>query len=310
MIGHWTRGATASGLGLAATLLLVVAGCGGQGERVDDAVVTTEPGTAASAPAAAAPGGEAATPESTSTAPAVVDTGATGGYGTLKGQVVFDGDPPTLPPLREKGKAEKDPEFCASMDAIPDQRLVVDPETKGVKFALVYIRQLKGKVNPEVESAAKDAEAEFDQHGCVFEPHVMGLFKGQTLVLKSSDPVGHNVNIKVENNASNIAVPANAALPPTDLKQTSSKPGEVVCDIHPWMKAWWMVNSNPYITVTDEKGNYELKNVPAGTQKVVVWSEAVHPGFVTPGSGEVVAIKADAETEHTFHIKPAQVKVK
>ena len=36
-----------------------------------------------------------------------------------------------------------------------------------------------------------------------------------------------------------------------------------------------MVLDNPYFAVTDAKGNFEIKNVPAGTQKVVVWQEAV-----------------------------------
>ena len=36
-----------------------------------------------------------------------------------------------------------------------------------------------------------------------------------------------------------------------------------------------MVLDNPYFAVTDDKGNFEIKNVPAGTQKVVVWQEAV-----------------------------------
>ena len=48
----------------------------------------------------------------------------------------------------------------------------------------------------------------------------------------------------------------------------------MTCDIHPWMKAYWMVLDNPYFAVTDDKGNFEIKNVPAGTQKVVVWQEA------------------------------------
>ena len=55
-------------------------------------------------------------------------------------------------------------------------------------------------------------------------------------------------------------------------------PGQVICDIHPWMTAWWMVLDNPYFAVTDENGNFEIKNVPAGTQKVVVWQEAVSKG--------------------------------
>ena len=36
-----------------------------------------------------------------------------------------------------------------------------------------------------------------------------------------------------------------------------------------------MVLDIPYFAVTDDKGNFEIKNAPAGTQKVVVWQEAV-----------------------------------
>ena len=54
------------------------------------------------------------------------------------------------------------------------------------------------------------------------------------------------------------------------------------------------------------KGYYEIKNVPAGTQKVVVWQEAV--GFVTPASGEEVTIKANDSTIKDFTIDPAKVR--
>ena len=56
-----------------------------------------------------------------------------------------------------------------------------------------------------------------------------------------------------------------------------------------------MVVDHPYIAVTDAKGNFEIKNVPAGTQKVVVWQEAV--GFVTAPSGEDVTIKPNDTTD-------------
>ena len=36
-----------------------------------------------------------------------------------------------------------------------------------------------------------------------------------------------------------------------------------------------MVLDHPYFAVTDAKGYFEIKNAPAGTQKVVVWQEAV-----------------------------------
>jgi hypothetical protein len=72
------------------------------------------------------------------------------------------------------------------------------------------------------------------------------------------------------------------------------------------MEAYWMVVDHPYITVTDDKGYFEIKNAPAGTQKIVVWQEAV--GFVTPGSGEDVNIKANDTTTKDFNIDPARVR--
>ena len=69
-----------------------------------------------------------------------------------------------------------------------------------------------------------------------------------------------------------------------------------------------MVLDNPYFAVTDDKGNYEIKNVPAGTQKVVVWQEAVQGGFVTPGSGDEVTVKANDTTTKDFKIDAGKVR--
>ena len=74
------------------------------------------------------------------------------------------------------------------------------------------------------------------------------------------------------------------------------------------MTAWWMVLDSPYFAVTDEKGDFEIKNVPAGTQKVVVWQEAVAKGgFVTPSSGEDINIKANDTTAKDFTIDPTKL---
>jgi hypothetical protein len=72
------------------------------------------------------------------------------------------------------------------------------------------------------------------------------------------------------------------------------------------MLAYWLVLDNPYFAVTDANGNFEIKNVPAGTQKVVVWQEATL--FVTPPTGEDVAIKANDTTAKSFTIDPSKVK--
>ena len=72
------------------------------------------------------------------------------------------------------------------------------------------------------------------------------------------------------------------------------------------MLAYWLVLDHPYFAVTDENGNFEIKNAPAGTQKVVVWQEAA--GYVTAASGESVNIKPNDTTTQEFKIDPAKVK--
>jgi hypothetical protein len=292
------------GMSLAATLAAALAGCGGSGP--EDAVAIPEPNTSitSSAPTAKSSGapsaaGSAAPASSSSATPVKAE-----GWGTLKGTVVFGGDPPPVPVLVEKGKANKNPEVCATDASIVSERLLVDGATKGVKFALVYLPRPTA-VNDDAKKAALSATVEFDQKKCVFEPHVLGFMAGAPVELKSSDPLNHNVDSKLRNTTFNTNIAGGQTFKPP-VSGRELRPGKVVCDIHPWMEAWWMVVDHPYIAVTDAKGNFEIKNVPAGTQKVVVWQEAAD--FVTAPSGDDVTIKPNDTTVQDFKIDPAKVK--
>lgn len=312
----WTRKSIASGLGLATTLFLFVPGCGGKSSEVGEAVVVSEPGvpppsaggsapaTTSTAPAATAPSTTAATASTPSTPSAPVKAE---GWGTLKGQVTLSGNSPAPKELRAKGKAEKDPTVCAKDAPIMNERLIVDGATKGVKNVLVYIPK-PSTVNEEAKSKATTAKIDFDQEKCIFKPHVLAVETGTTIELKNSDPVNHNINSRLKNNGFNKLLSANQQQEQL-VNALERTPGELTCDIHPWMKAYWMVLDNPYFAVTDEKGNFEIKNVPAGTQKVVVWQEAVAPnGFVTAPTGEGIDIKANDTTSKSFTIDAGKLR--
>jgi hypothetical protein len=308
MITSWIRKPALLGLSLGATLTLAVFGCGGQGSDSSDAVVVPDStvGPAPKAGAGAPAGGgaaartEAAAPAPTSTAPVKAE-----GFGTIKGQVTFAGDPPAPKILFEKGKAAKDPDVCAKDAPLVSERLVVDGATKGVRNVLVYLSRPTA-VSEEARKAASAVSVVFDQIKCVFEPHVLGVLANSPIALKSSDPINHNINAKLkQSNAFNqlLSPQGKAEYTPSSPERT---PAEVTCDIHPWMKAWWMVFDHPYFAVTDAKGYFEIKNAPAGTQKFVVWQEAVDKnGFITAPSGEEVVIKAndsvvkDVKLEHS-----------
>jgi len=302
---RWTQKCAVWGLSLAATLAAAMVGCGGGTPETSDAVAIPEPNVSltSSAPAAktaASPSaaGAAASTSTTSAAPVPAE-----GWGTLKGQVVFGGDPPAVSVLVEKGKAAKNPEWCAKDNPIPNERLVVDPATKGVKNVLVYLSRPTA-VNEDAKKAAAGATVFFDQKNCTYEPHVLGLMTGVPVDLKSSDPLSHNIDVKLKNSTFNQLIGGGQTIKFTPSAAERS-PGPVICDVHPWMSAWWMVVDHPYIAVTDAKGNFEIKNVPAGTQKVVVWQEAVR--FVTAPSGQDVTIKANDTTAQGFTIDPTKV---
>ncbi|QEH36867.1 hypothetical protein OJF2_54520 [Aquisphaera giovannonii] len=299
------------GLSLGATLMVAVFGCGGTASDSSDAIVTPTTPPASSGPkVAAAPTGgsssNASAPAASSSAAAAAPVKAEG-YGTLKGQVVFAGDPPAPKVLFEKGKAAKDPEVCAKDSPILSESLVVDGGTKGVKNVLVYLSK-PTSVSDDAKKAMTAATVLFDQNKCVFEPHVLGMMTGTPITLKSSDPVNHNINAKLKASAFNqlLAPQAKQEFTPSAAERT---PGEVTCDIHPWMKAWWMVFDHPYFAVTDSKGYFEIKNAPAGTQKVVVWQEGLDKnGFLTAPSGEDVVIKANDAVVHDFKLEPSRLR--
>ena len=297
-------------MGLTASLAMsAMVGCGDK-KAEDDAVVTAAPGETNAGGGVSSPN-TSAKPDAVKSdkvedsKPAAADAAVKAeGWGTLKGKIVFEGTAPEPKILVGKGdQSKKDPAVCAAAE-IKSQRLVVDPKTKGVKYALIYIPK-PTEINPEALSAAKSAKPVFDQKNCVFEPHVLAVLAGTTVEVQSKDTVSHNVNSKVQNNAFNYSLTAGSKKD-TPVNPTRA-PGKLVCDIHDWMSAYWYVSDkSPYFVVTGEDGSFELKNVPAGTQKVVAWQEST--GLLTPTAGVAVNIKPNDTVEQTFTITPDKVK--
>jgi plastocyanin len=316
MDARWFRKPAWLGLGLSATLTVAVAGCGGQGGESGDAMLVNSPDAKFTPKSSAAPTATATAPAGGGSTAGTVggSTGGTAtapttaakveGWGTLKGRVVYGGDPPQPKVEIAAGKAPKDPEVCAKSGPILSERLVVDTGTKGVKNAFVYLMR-PSAVNEDAKKAVATAKVEFDQKNCTFIPHAMAVMAGATVTLKSSDPVPHNVNFQLRELKQNTVLsPGQSTALPVSNREPS--PGQVTCNIHPWMSSYWMVLDHPYFAVTDDQGNFEIKNAPAGRQRVVVWQEAVGP--VTKSSGDDVEIKANETTTREFTLDPAKIR--
>jgi hypothetical protein len=217
------------------------------------------------APAVAAAGGA----QAGAAAPA-----AAGGFGTLKGRVIFQGAVPKLEPLT--AQAETKEAICAKA-GIPNDRLIVG-EGNGVANVFIFLPKAPAGVPVPPPSGEP---VKFDQKNCRFFPHALVLRAGQDLKILNSDSVSHNTHTyaqRSDTNFNKIIPPHNETGEDFKYSQSESKPAEVKCDIHSWMRAYHLPLDHPWGAVTGPNGEYEIKNVPAGDQKFQVWHEAAGGG--------------------------------
>lgn len=187
-------------------------------------------------------------------------------WGTLKGRFVYGGTPPAVLEL----KADKDVEVCGKHKLFVEELVVGDD--KGIANVVVFVRDKKVKVHPDLAGAASEPIV-LDNKDCRFEPHVAFVQVGQPLVIRNSDSIGHNSNIQtIKNAASNNLIAAGSDTSVT-FKSDEAVPAQVTCNIHPWMKAWVVIRDNPYCGISKADGTFEIPNLPAGELELQFWHE-------------------------------------
>jgi hypothetical protein len=191
------------------------------------------------------------------------------GTATIAGSVKFVGEAPRLRAIDMAGADEK----CAGLhggERVKPETVVVN-ENGTLQNVFVWVKTgLQGRSFPMPEG-----DALLDQKGCLYQPHVQGMRKGQSLSIKTSDPTAHNVHgyAKV-NRPFNRSQPAGAAdVSVQMLRDEVGPPMKVKCDIHPWMNAYVAVVDHPYFAVTGPDGSFELAKLPPGTYTIEAWHE-------------------------------------
>src|SRR5262249_50621952 len=198
---------------------------------------------------------------------------------------------------------------------------------KGVANVVVWLRPPDGKFFkiPADQQSRKD-EVKIDQPFCAFEPHVVAMYTyfwdpeskklkktGQTFRVLNSAEFPHNTNITPSNTLANtgkneIIQPKKDmsydAKPDVESKQGGEELLNVACNIHQWMNGKALVFDHPYFAVTDAKGEYEIKNAPAGAEVVVAYWHETFPGNRVKQAAKTdkVTIKAGDTTTKDFMV--------
>ncbi len=190
------------------------------------------------------------------------------GEGKISGTVKLDG---TAPHMRGIDMS-KDP-YCSKIHASDPAKMetVVVGSGGGLEHVVLYISEgLTGGALTQVPTE----EPVFDQKGCVYSPHVLGLDVNQKFKVTTSDQTAHNIHPNPNPMTGNI--PWNQSQPPgAPAVEKSWKAAEMIpvqCNIHPWMHGWFAVVKGPYAT-TDASGAYTIDNVPPGSYTVTAWQE-------------------------------------
>jgi hypothetical protein len=225
-------------------------------------------------------------------------------WGTVKGRIVYDGIPPARKVI-DKAQADAKCVACAAMGKTLDNEWVVDPKTKGVRGVMVWLLHESGNFDRAIPIhpalAKPEPKVVLDQPCCLFEPRLLGMRAGQTLVCRNSAKFPHNVKIDgVDDNPGLNQL----VQPGTELEVkgwTASRFAvPVSCTLHPWMSARIRVFDHPYFTLTNDRGEFEIKNAPAGKFRIVVWNNqwlVSDPKKETGAAGIPLEIRPDGVTD-------------
>ena len=187
--------------------------------------------------------------------------------GTLIGKVLLKAEAPRPKPISMEAE-----EACAALHKKPVfDESVVTGKRNGLANVFVYVKTgLEGKV-----FAPAPEPVLLDQRGCRFHPRVLGLRVNQTLSVKNSDPVSHNVHPKPHNNRDWNQQQSPRA---PDLQRRFARPDVMIpvrCDVHRWMKAYIGVVDHPFFAVTDTAGAFAIRQLPPGRYTVAAWHETL-----------------------------------
>ncbi len=181
--------------------------------------------------------------------------------GSIEGVVEYAGATVPKDPIL---KLSSETKYCGN--SLPTEKYVI--KDRKIKNVVVYIEEVRaGKAIPSEPIILTNLK-------CAFVPHVAVGFKGNQFIERNDDTIFHSIHTYLNGRTLySIGLHEKGA----SVIKTLTKTGivEANCDSHTWMRGYLYVFDHPYAAVTDEKGEFSLKDVPPGTYTIEAWHEAL-----------------------------------
>jgi len=176
---------------------------------------------------------------------------------------------------------------CASFDPVFDQGIVV---TDGkLANVLVYV------MGPAIDGRTFDVPSStvvLEHKKCQFEPRVLGVQTGQTLLIRNADFTTDSTSFTAALNE-RLNVTTERGSPP--IERQFSNPElfiQVKDNQHPWERAYLNIFPHSFFSVTKLVGRYQISGLPPGHYTIVAWHEKLGEkrAELQLGSGESTSV--------------------
>ena len=196
-------------------------------------------------------------------------------WGSLSGTFLYEG----TPVIRKSFWGTKDGQICYPKPIL-SERLIVDTKTRGIQNVILWLDHKSSDpqfpIHPDYLKQA-GAPVQLKTQNCRFEPHVTLLWTSETLQTSNQDENLHHMHFFPIRNTLKSISDDNPLRSGKDYRFPKAEPVpmKVTCDFHPWMCGWVLLKDHPYLAVTDEKGRFEIRQLPVGNWTFRAWHESV-----------------------------------
>lgn len=184
--------------------------------------------------------------------------------GTITGKATLTGTPAKQKPIDMSIEPT-----CVQQHASPvTAESVVTGPNNSLANVVVYVSS-----GAPDEGQAPTQAVTFDQKGCQYIPHVVVLRTGQELKILNSDQTSHNVHPLAKSNREwNKSLPPGA--PPISERYDKEEIIPVKCNVHPWMRGYFVVLKTSHYDISKGDGAFNLPSLPPGKYTLTAWHEA------------------------------------
>ena len=224
--------------------------------------------------------------------------------GSLKGRVSLFGEVPH--PQFFPLIASPNIEYCNRISDGKGHRILFDftvSESRGLKDTVIKLVDIK-KGKPFSNRIQK-----LVMNRCHIPKYVIGIRNGETLLLENTDPIRHEVATyefteRGVDQRSHRPVDANTSQVRDVFVKQKTEKFLIKCNLHPFLQSRGVMVDNPYYAITNEKGNFSIKDIPPGTYKVIAW----HP-FI-PNKIGTITIEPGKQSKIDFEFNGMNVQRK